>query len=80
MPMASAFGISGDHLNMMWKANVTITLGEYSLSLDMADSLFAAMNSAQGTQGLLYNPVIQISYEDEDYIRNLFDQLRGTYA
>lgn len=75
MPMAAAFNIKGQGLDMVWQSTLTINLGNNILCLEMSDSILIAMQSEMSFNKLLYNPLICITHNDESYLRNLFSLL-----
>lgn len=78
MPTADAFGIAEQKQDLVWRASLTIPFGEYSLQLELSDSLLVAMDKEIGFSKQIYNPVITIAHQDEEYIKTVFEKLYGT--
>lgn len=77
MPLAEALGISGDALDMIWKSRLEICIGDYAVSLNLADSLMYAMQNDNKNGINFYRPIICICHEDERYVREVFEKLYG---
>lgn len=75
MDMAEMLGITGPRLDMIWQSQIDIPCADSVLCLEMSDSLMAAMQKEVGLKQLLYNPVICISHNDENYVRSVFNKL-----
>jgi uncharacterized glyoxalase superfamily protein PhnB len=77
MPMADVFGITEQRLDMVWRAMLIIHFENNSLFLEMSDSFMLAMNKGTDLKEWLYNPIICLVYDDENYIRGIFEKIYG---
>jgi uncharacterized glyoxalase superfamily protein PhnB len=77
MPMADIFGISEQRLEMVWRAMLVINLENNSLCFEMSDSLMVAMNKGTDLKKWLYNPIICLTHNDENYIQGIFAKIYG---
>lgn len=75
MPMADVFGITGQGLDMVWRSMLSINYENSRLCFEMSDSMLVAMQKVMGFSKLLYNPIICIAHNDENYMRGLFEKL-----
>lgn len=77
MPLAETLGISGDALDMIWKSRLEICIGNYVVSLNLADSLMYAMQNDSRNGINFYRPIICICHSDKGYVWRLFKKLYG---
>lgn len=77
MPLAGALGISGNALDMIWKSRLAFSVGSHVISFHLVDSLMYAMQNDAKNGMNYYRPVICVCHEDEAYVQELFQKLRG---
>lgn len=77
MPAASAFGLGDTGMSMVMSALLTITIGAYSVSFEMSDSLIAAMSGTSSHVVPFYKPVVCIRHSDDNFLRDLAHKLYG---
>lgn len=77
MPLSSVLGINGEALEMVWEGKIQISIGNTILDLRVADSVLVAMKNNIGLDKPLYNPVVYIYHNDEDYVHNVLKNLYG---
>ena len=77
METAELLGIKGSGLDMIWQSELRISLGDSVLYLEMADSIPAAMQTWPYPDQPHFNPLINISHDDENEVRLLFERLYG---
>lgn len=75
MPMAEAFGISGDCLDLIWQGQLVFSIGQRRINFDVADSLMTAMQKPSG--GNRFKPTLLITQKNKDAMMQLQSNLAG---
>ena len=74
MPMAEMLGILNDKLDYIYKSQLDIPFGSTCIRLELADSMFAAMNKEAWNTTNLFNPLFCIKSQN-DKLKSLAGQL-----